>query len=156
MKGLNRLVGAVAEGDDVVALDGEIVEGGGVAVPAGEVGILAADDVSGGEHLDFALALRALDESDFEFDGLAFGELARSQEKDAAGADIPGNEGHGEGFGLIIDANQAQRQRQSGALVIPALVRDSDRVGRNARKPVRARLTVRGNDSNCLWFCFVP
>ena len=109
MKGLNRSVGAVAEGDDVVALDGEVVEGGGVAVPAGEIGVFAADDVGSGEHLDFALALRTLDERDFQFDGLAYGEFARGEEKDATGADVAGNEGYGEGFGLIIDANQAQR-----------------------------------------------
>ena len=109
MNGLNRLVGAVAEGDDVVALDGEVVEGGGISVPAGEIGVFAADDVGGGEHLDFALALRALNERDFQFDGLAFGEFARGEEKDAAGADVAGNKGHREGFGLIIDANQAQR-----------------------------------------------
>ena len=108
MNGLNRLVGAVAEGDDVVALDGEVVEGGGVAVPAGEIGVFAADNVGSGEHLDFALALRALDQRDFEFDGLAYGEFARGEEKDATGADVAGNEGYGEGFGLIIDANQAQ------------------------------------------------
>ena len=109
VKGLNRSVGAVAEGDDVVALDGEVVEGGGVAVPAGEIGVFAADNVGSGEHLDFALALRALDQRDFEFDGLAYGEFARGEEKDATGADVAGNQGHREGFGLIIDANQAQR-----------------------------------------------
>ncbi len=65
------LMAAVAQRDDVVAAQREVIEGGGVTAPAGHVHVLGAHDVRSGAHLNAALAERPLDERDFQFDGRA-------------------------------------------------------------------------------------
>src|SRR5271155_5038284 len=79
------LVTAIAQRDDVVAAQGEVIEGGSVTAPAGHIHFLGAHDVGSGAHLHAALAQRSLDERDFEFDGRAGLKIAWREEIDAAG-----------------------------------------------------------------------
>lgn len=97
----------MASGQGIVPLESEIVKTGGVCFPTCHIRFLAAHDMRGGAHLDAATARRPIDQRDFQLDGHARLHLARRQEIDSAGADIPGHERHGERFGLITDTCEA-------------------------------------------------
>src|SRR5271170_217757 len=136
------LVTAIAQRDDVVAAQGKVVKGGGVTAPAGHIHFLGAHDVGGGAHLHAALAQRPLDERDFEFDGRAGLKIAWREEIDAARADIAGYEGDGNGFEMIADARETERQRERRARIVAAFARDADGVRGNSRKTLWPRLPI--------------
>ena len=103
-------VAVITRGKLVVALEGDIVKARGVAPPTGYLDVLGADDVSGGEQLDAAHAERTVDKSDLKFDGSARLDVARSQEIDAAGADVASDESDGIRLDGFTDSNQAHGQ----------------------------------------------
>ena len=94
-------------GQGIVSLESKVVKAGRVCFPTCHIRFFAADDMSGGAHLDAATAQRPVDQRDFQLDGHAGLHLARREEIDSAGADIPGDKGYGEGFGPIADACEA-------------------------------------------------
>src|ERR1700723_2111744 len=128
------LVAAIAQRDDVVAAQREVVEGGRVTAPAGHIHFLSTHDVGCGAHLNRALAQRPLDERNFECNGRAGLKITRSEEIDAAGADVAGYERDGNGLEMIADAHEAERQRERCARTAAALARDADGVRGNTRK----------------------
>jgi hypothetical protein len=65
------LVTAIAQREDVVTAQREVVEGGGITAPAGHIDFLGANNVGCRAHLHAALTQRTFDERDFEFDGSA-------------------------------------------------------------------------------------
>src|SRR5271168_2600859 len=148
------LVTAIAQRDDVVAAQGEIIEGGGVTAPAGHIHFFSAHDVGGGAHLHAALAQRPLDERDFEFNGGAGLKIAWREEIDAAGADVAGYEGDGNGFEMIADARETERQRERSARIVAAFARDADGVRGNARKTLWPGLPCWRCNAYCVAFDF--
>jgi len=101
-------VAAIAQWQNVVAAQREVVEGGGVTTPAGHIHFFGANDVGCRAHLYAALAQRALNERDFEFDGRARLKIAGSEEIYAARADIAGYERDGNGLKVIADARETK------------------------------------------------
>jgi hypothetical protein len=102
------LVTAIAQREDVVAAQREVVEGGGITAPTRHIHFLGAHNVGCRAHLYAALAQRALDESDFEFDGRTRLKIARSEEINAARTDIAGYERDGNGLKVIADARETK------------------------------------------------
>src|SRR6204780_5273038 len=94
-------VAAIAQRQNVVAAQREVVERGGVTTPAGHIHFFGANDVGCRAHLYAALAQRALNERDLEFDGRAGLEIGGGEEIYAARADVAGYEGDGDGVETI-------------------------------------------------------
>jgi len=137
-----NLVTAIAQRDDVVAAQCEVIEGGGVTAPAGHVHFLGAHDVRSGAHLHAALAQGPLDERDFQFDRGAGLKITWSEEINATGADVAGYERDRNGLEMIIDARETERQRERCAWIVTALARNADSVRGNSRKTLWPRLPV--------------
>jgi hypothetical protein len=134
------LVAAIAQRENVVAAQREVVEGGGVTAPAGHIYILSAHDVGCRAHLHATLSQRPLNERDFEFDGRAGLEIAGSEEIDAAGADVAGYECDRDGLEMIADARETKWQRKRRARIVAAFARDANGVCGNSRKTLWPRL----------------
>src|SRR5271155_5922787 len=116
--------------------------------------IAQPDDVGSGAHLNAALAQRPLDERDFEFDGRAGLKIAWREEIDAARADIAGYEGDGNGFEMIADARETERQRERRARIVAAFARDANGVRGNARKTLWPGLPCWRCNAYCVAFDF--
>jgi len=97
-------------GNDVVALEREIIETGPIAIPTGHVAVFVTDDVGSGEHLDTAEAEWPLDEGDLKLDRRSKRDWARREKEDPARTDVPRHEKNRREFGNAFDANEAQRQ----------------------------------------------
>ena len=130
-----------AHGDHIVAAQGEIVEAGCVATPSLDIAILGADDMSGGVHLHGAEPSGPLDQRNLELDGCAWRHIARSEEIDAAGADVASDESDGNRLGIAVDARQTQRQSQRSPRVAAALRGYTNGVRWDARKFSRSRFS---------------
>jgi hypothetical protein len=131
----------IAQREDVVAAQGEIVEAGGVTVPSRHLDFLGAHDMDRGAHLHAALAERPFDERHFQLDSCSGLEISRRQKIDAARTDVAGDEGDGNRFGAIPDTNQAYRQRKRGTRVTATLLRHSDSVCGHTSKTTRSRFS---------------
>jgi len=134
------LVTAIAQREDVVAAQREVVEGGGITAPAGHIHFFGAHDVGCGAHLHAALAERPLDERNFEFDGGAGLKITRSEKINATRADVAGYKRDGNGLEMIADARETERQRERCARIIAAFARDANGVRGNSREPLWPRL----------------
>jgi len=104
------LVLAIAERENVVALDREIIETGGVASPSGCVGGFRANNVRRSAHLHAAKSLRAINKTNFKLYGCAGRDVARCEEINSAGTDVASDKRNGNGFGHFADAREAQRE----------------------------------------------
>jgi hypothetical protein len=93
-----------AEGDAIVAVELNVIERGGDSIPTGHGGRLAPLHVSPGGENYTAVAHRLADEDDFDLEGSANGEVPRTQEVDAGGADVASDERDGEFFGDMVNA----------------------------------------------------
>src|SRR5580698_6356018 len=147
-------VTAVAQRDNVVAAQREVIEGGGVTAPAGHIDFLGTHDVGCGAHLNSALAQRPLDERNFQFNGRAGLEITRSEEIDAAGANVAGYQSDGNGLKMIADAREAERQRERSARIVAPFARDADSVRGNTRKSLRPGLPIWRCNAYCVAFNF--
>ena len=106
------LVAAVAQRDDVVAPQREIVESGGVTAPARHIHFFGAYDVRSSAHLDAALAQRPFDERHFQLNRRARLKIARCEEINATRADIAGYERDWNGFEVFAHPRETKRQRK--------------------------------------------
>jgi hypothetical protein len=146
------LVTTIAQREDVVATQREVVEGGGITAPAGHIDFLGANNVGCRAHLHAALTQRALDERDFEFDGRAGLKIARSEEINAAGTDIAGYERDGDGLEMIADACETEWQRERCARIVAALARDANGMRGNPRETLWPRLPGWRCNTYCVAF----
>jgi hypothetical protein len=119
-----------------------------IPMPSRHVQLLVPHDMRRSEHLHAPLTLRPLDQRHLQLDRLPLLKLARRQEENSARTDVAGHQCHWIRFGNVIDADQPQRKRQRGARIETPLVCDANGVSGNARKLVRSRLAVRGNNTN--------
>lgn len=127
-----KLAGFVAHGKDVVALQREIIEAGGVGAPARHVRFFRAHDVRRRAHLHAAETERAVHQPDLEFDGHARLDDAGRQKVNAARTDVACNQRDRDRLDHFAYSRQAKRQRKRSARIAAALVRNADRMRRHA------------------------
>ena len=106
------LVAAIAQREDVIAAQREIIESGGVTAPARHIHFLGAHNVRSGAHLDAPLAQRAFDERHFQLDRRARLKITGREEIDAARADIAGDQRDRNGFEMFANPRETKRQRK--------------------------------------------
>jgi hypothetical protein len=121
--------------DVVVAIEFQIVEGGGDAEPAGHGGGFKAGDAGFADDHNVAAAHGTADQDDFQFDWRAESQLARAKEKDAGGADVPRHQGDGEIFGAAGNTTKTEWKAQRSSGVFALFGKDTDGVSRHASKP---------------------
>jgi hypothetical protein len=123
---------AISEGNHVIVLQSEIIESRGVAVPAGRIGPLDANNVRRRSHVDAPLSHRPIDQTDFEFNGRADFEFARRQKIDSARTDIARHQRDWKVYANTGHGGQPQRQRQFGSRVTPVFPGHANGVSGNA------------------------
>lgn len=121
--------------DVVVAIEFQIVEGGGDAEPAGHGGGFKAGDARFADDHYVAAAHGTADQDDFQFDWRAESQLARAKEKDAGGADVARHQGDGEIFGAAGNTTKTEWKAQRSSGVFALFGKDTDGVSRHASKP---------------------
>jgi hypothetical protein len=141
--GMPARLSAIAHGKDIVALEREVVEAGGVTSPARHFAFFAADDMCSGAHLHATVAVRTVDQGYFELYGRAGRDLSRRKEIDAARTDVSSHQGHGRRLRRGTYANQAKRQRKRSAGIAAAVVRHADAMSRYTRETPRPGLSAR-------------
>jgi hypothetical protein len=122
------------QGQQVIAIEVDVVKRSSEAAPSGHVAIFDANDVSCGPEAHTAAAQRTLDQCDLEFNGRSRRDVAGRQEVNARRADILGDERDGRHFRAALDAGQLQRQAEAGSRAASAVFRDAYRVSRHAQK----------------------
>lgn len=120
--------------DKIVAIEIDIVEGSSESAPSGHVTILDANDMGCGPEAHTAAAQGTLNQRDLKLDGGSGRDIARSQEINAAGANIFGDERDGRGLRATLDAGQLQRQAQTRARATSAIFRNANGMGRHSQK----------------------
>ena len=120
--------------DFIVAIELEVVEGGGNTEPARHVGGLHAAHFCDSDGDDVAAAQGTADENDFQFDcGIEFDAFG-TKEKDTSRADVARDESDRITFDRIFHAAQPQGQMQRSARIFTLLMKHADSVSGNARK----------------------
>jgi hypothetical protein len=123
-----------AGGNAVIAVELDVVKGGGNAVPAGGGSWLNASNVSPGSDDYVAAAHGAANQDNFDLDGVSDSKLFRAKKKATSGANVAGNERNREVFGDILDAAETQGELQTGSWIFPLLGIDANRVSGDASK----------------------
>ena len=144
----NCLNGRQIGWDAIVAIELEVVKGGGDTEPARHVGGLHAAYFCDSDGDDVTATERTADEDDFQLDcGIEFDALG-TKEEDPGRADVACHERDRIFFGDVFYAAQPQRQMQRSARIFALLVKHADSVRRDAGKAADgdgARRT-QGND----------
>ena len=139
----------VAGGDAVVAVELDVVEGGGYAVPAGGGSGFATLDMGAAGQDYVAVAHGPADQDDFNFDGGSDGKRAGAEKIDAGGADVASDQGDGKILGDFVDAAQAQGKFQGGAGIFAMLGMDADGVSGHASETARSFWRKRSKLGQC-------
>src|SRR5205814_1576308 len=95
-------------GDIIVAVEFQFVEGCCDAKPSGHGGGFNASDSRLTDDNHIAAAHGAADEDHFELDLSASSQFARTEEENAAGADVSGDERNRKIFGSAVDTAKPQ------------------------------------------------
>jgi hypothetical protein len=127
-----QLGAGVVSGDVVVAIEFQLVEGGGNAEPAGHGGGLEAGDAGFADDHYISTAHGAADQDYFQFDDGIERQFARAEEEDSGGADVARDQSNREIFGAASYAAEAQGQAQGRSGIFALLWKNADGVGWHA------------------------
>jgi hypothetical protein len=133
-----NLVGAEESGgNEIVAVEGDVVEIRRDAVPAGHGCRMNAAHMGVAGHDHVALAQGAAHQDNLQLNRGVYGEWLRAQEIDAGGANIASDQGDGKVFNDPADTLKLQRQLEAGSWIFTMLGVDPDGVRGHANKTPR-------------------